>query len=243
MIITSGESQRAKEFVRQYLMDYDSNRDVATFMQIVVSNSKENLQAADAEFLEKRQWLIPAEGHVFACALDANGNQLGRTEFDLDAKDAAQEASNFIHRHAVARLDAEEKWKAAFAEAKRTNRRVWARVSQRYCGPCFSLARWLDDNRMLLSKDYVMIKIDDVLDQNGVKVAKRLTADESYGIPFYAIYDQNEIKMIDSAGPLGNIGFPSDFDGKKHLRKMLFATKQNLTNGEIDQLLNTLSAH
>jgi hypothetical protein len=46
--------------------------------------------------------------------------------------------------------------------------------------------------------------------------------------------------LIDSAGPLGNIGHPSSFEGKKHLRKMLLETRRNLTDVEIDQLVESL---
>ena len=43
--------------------------------------------------------------------------------------------------------------------------------------------------------------------------------------------------LIDNKGPLGNIGYPGDIEGKKHLRKMLLATRQNLSDAAIDQLL------
>ena len=88
------------------------------------------------------------------------------------------------------------------------------------------MARWLDDQHELLDKDYVMLKIDDFRDQNGKLVAERLTRGEQHGIPFHAIFDPDGELLMDSAGPLGNIGHPSGFEGKKQLRKMLLETRQ-----------------
>jgi hypothetical protein len=100
------------------------------------------------------------------------------------------------------------------------------------------MARWLDDQRELLERDYVMLKIDDVCDQNGIRVAQRLTRGENYGIPFHAIFDQSGEMLIDSVGPTGNIGCPSGgFEETKHFRKMLLQTRHDLTDDEIDQLV------
>jgi hypothetical protein len=46
--------------------------------------------------------------------------------------------------------------------------------------------------------------------------------------------------LIDSEGPLGNIGYPTSVEGKKQLRKMLLASRRNLTDAEIDQLVESL---
>lgn len=240
MVITSSNTEIVTKFVDQYFIDYQTNKEVAAFMQIVVSRSRESLESADAAFLKERNWQLPREGRVFVCAIDAKGNELGRLEIDVTDTGANEEAADFIHQHAPSPVDAEKKWHEAFAEANRSNRRVWARISQRYCGPCFRMARWLGDQHELLEKDYVMLKIDNVGDQNGTRVAKRLTRGKNHGVPFHAIFDQDEVMLIDSEGPLGNIGHPSGFEGKKQLRKILLKTRRNLTDAEIDQLVESL---
>ena len=68
----------------------------------------------------------------------------------------------------------EKKWDEAFATARQTHRKVWVRVCERYCGPCFMLTRWLDDHKEMLERDYVLLKIDDWGDLHGKEVAKRL---------------------------------------------------------------------
>ncbi len=60
-----------------------------------------------------------------------------------------------------------------------------------------------------------MLKIDDFADENGIAVAKRITGGGRFGIPFLAIFDRDEMLVIDSDSPLGNIGFPSGYEGSK----------------------------
>jgi len=239
MIIIADDSERASRFVNQNYASYETNNDVYPFMQIIVTGGKVPLEPADAAFLQKRNWSLPQAGHVFAYTIDADGKELGRQHIFVDESGAAEEVAKFIHQHAPAPQDATEKWTAAFDEAERTNRRVLARVSQRYCGPCFGMTRWLDDQRELLEKDYVMLKIDDVRDTNGKDVAERLVRGQHVGVPFFAILDASGTLLIDSNGPLGNVGNPSGIEGKKQLRKMLLETRQNLTDAELEHLVES----
>ena len=61
-----------------------------------------------------------------------------------------------------------------------------------------------------------------------------------HGVPFHAIFDANGTKLIDSAGPLGNIGAPSGYEGGKHLKKMFSTTRNKLTDEEIEKLIKSL---
>ena len=71
-------------------------------------------------------------------------------------------------------------------------------------------------------------------------MTERITRGEHHGIPFFAIFDPDGKRLIDSSGPLGNIGYPSGFEGKKHLRKMLMETRKNLTPEDVDAVVGTL---
>jgi hypothetical protein len=240
MLIVADDADEVTEFVEENFMDYETNDDIPRFMQIAITGEQNVLDDGDKAFLNERKWPLPSQDRIFACAVDAKGNELGRLEIKASDTGAAEAAAAFIHRHAPSQADAEKKWNEAFAEAKRTNRCVWVRISQRYCGPCFLLSRWIDDQGELLGKDYVMLKIDDVLDQNGRRIAQRLTQGENHGVPFHAIFDSDGAMLIDSAGPLGNIGAVGGFEGKKHLRKMLLQSRQNLTDEEIDQIVESV---
>jgi len=227
-------------FVDANFMDYEKTKEVSSFMQIRVATGEKASPPADVEFAKKKNWPSPGENEVFACAFDVNGNELGRIEIVVDNNRAPEIAAKFIREHAPKQVDAKKKWNDAFAEAKRSNRKVWVRVSQRYCGPCFALSRWMDGQKELLEKDYVMLKIDDVRDLNGFAVAKRLTRGRHVGVPFHAIHGQDEKMLVDSESPIGNIGHPSGYEGKKHLRKMISATRGHLTDDEVERIVESL---
>jgi hypothetical protein len=46
--------------------------------------------------------------------------------------------------------------------------------------------------------------------------------------------------LIDSEGPLGNIGHPSGYEGRRHLKKMLGDTRRHLSLDEIERIVSTL---
>jgi hypothetical protein len=241
MLILFRPTDDAKRFVDTNLVAYGKTPEVTSFIQIQGYVGDEPTNAEVVEFGQARNWPMPAEGKVFACAIDATGKELGRIELDCKAADGPDSASRFVRQYAPKADDAKKKWDEAFATAKRTNRKVWVRISQRYCGPCFMLARWLDDHRETLERDYVLLKIDDCRDLYGDEVAKRLTGGGPFSIPFYAIFDSDARMLINSNSPIGNIGYPSGFDGKKHLRKMLSETRGKLTVEQIEELLASLS--
>lgn len=239
-ILLLSYDQGAEEFVDAKLLDRDATREVMSFLNLSIQEGS-LAENPDRKFAESKGWPQPAQGKVFACALDSTGKELGRIELDTGKADAAAKAAEFIHQFAPPQADAQVKWEAAVAEAKRSGRRVWAQIGQRYCGPCFQLSRWLDDNRVQIERDYVLLKIDDVRDAHGVDVAKRIVGNrKGSGVPFYAIFDANEQLLIDSEGPLGNIGFPSSFEGHRHLTRMLRETRRNLTEADIEQIVETL---
>lgn len=240
MVITCTDEPSSKAFIDRYFKDYVENKEVSTYMQVVLSEADIQPASADAAFAEKRGWKMPDHGKVFAYAIDGNGKDLGMIEIDLKAKDGAELATAFVNAHVPDKLDAEQKWDDAFEAARLSNKRVWARISQRYCGPCFRLARWFDDHRELLEKDFIMLKIDDVRDLNGIEIAKRLTLGKHHGVPFHAIFEADESMLVDSAGNLGNIGHPSGYEGKKHMRKMLETGRKTLTPKEVDQLVDSI---
>lgn len=240
MVIVYRPSKPATQFVDANLMDSGKTKEVASFMQFQArldnSTTKESV-----EFLKSQGWDAPAVGSVLACAIDATGKELARIEIDSSDPEAPELAAKFVRQHAPARVDAREKWDAAFAKAKQTDRKVWVRISGRYCGPCFRMARWLDDQKEALRKDYVVLKIDTAQDLNGEEVARRLTKGVHYGIPFHAIFDPQQRMLINSVSGVGNIGHPSGYEGKRHLRKMFEETSKRLTPEQLDGLVASLS--
>ena len=230
-----------KSFVDSHFMDRERNLDVYRYMQFRAFARELGLKQEDIDFTKQKNWPIPGEEEeVFACAIDGNGNELGRIQISLNDEKAPEKAAAFITQYAPNRADAKQKWDDAFAEAKRSNRKVWVRLCRRYCRHCFYLTRWLDDQKEFLSKDYVMLSVDDLHDMDGDEITERITMGKPFYLPFFAIFDQDEKRLIDSEGPFGNIAFPRGYKEKKHLRKMLLETRDRMTDEEIEEIMKTV---
>lgn len=239
LVLSYGSSLEG--FVSMHVLDRESKGDVATFLELHITDAAK-MNRADRKFAESNDWLLPAPGRVFACVLNESGIELGRTTFAVDNINVAAEATAFLRKFAPPQADAKAKWEAALADAKRTGRRVWAQIGPRYREQSFRLSRWLDDNRELLEQDYVSLKIDDVRDKHGAEVVSRITNNRGEsGFPFHAIIDANGQALIDSDSRVGNIGDnPATFEGRRHLTKMLSQTSTHLTPREIKLLVQTL---
>ena len=240
LVLVYPDKSDIRNFIKEHLLDYDGNEDNAAFMQLLVKYGKDGLDPADEAFLKQRDWKLPKGDSVFLCAIDGQGKELARTVIDAKEDTAAKKAKTFVSTHAPAPVDLKKKWDKAFAEAKRSGRSVWVRVSGRYCGPCLRLTRWLDDQSELLGKDYVMLKIEGGRNLHGREVIERVTLGKHYGIPFSAVFNADGTLVINSKGNLGNIGYICGFEGKRHLRRMLMATRKVLTDKEIDTIVDSI---
>ncbi len=237
MVIACVDQDHLADFVQRNFCNYGKNPTVSRYVQLPVYLDSEGEGAA---LLEKHGWSAPEGDDVHAWALDGDGAPLGELVVDAANEASAAKAAEFVKAHIPVIADAEEKWNQAFADAEATNRKVWARISGRYCGPCFMLTRWIDDQRQLLEKDYVFLKIERNQDKNGSGVADRVTRGNSHGIPFFALFAPNGELVEESVGPLGNIGYPGSFESKNRFREMLLGTRKRLTDEEIDQLIDSL---
>jgi len=98
----------------------------------------------------------------------------------------------------------------------------------------------MDDQHVILEKDYVIVKVMGGLDEHAEDVIKLLNRPKS-GIPWHAITDADVTVLTTSTGPLGNIGMPSSVEGIRHLREMLKQTAQRLTDDDLDRLAKSLA--
>ncbi|QDV44040.1 hypothetical protein Enr13x_39010 [Stieleria neptunia] len=239
VIVADTDDPTVKAFIDDALLDYSRQRKVTSFMQLHVTPDDLN-DPRNRKFAEQMKWPSVSQGVVFVCAYDVNGKELTRSLFDAEDDQAASAADELIEQHAPDQQDAKLKWDKAFKLAIETDRRVWIRTGQRYCGPCFRLSRWIDDHREVLAKDFVLVKIDDVRDRHGSEVAALLANGRRVGVPFHAIYDAEGGWITDSYGPIGNIGFMSGVEGKRHFREMLQAACRNITPEEVAALIESL---
>ena len=231
----------ADTFVSENFVNHNLSPHVVSFLQLpVVATDQQTDDSGESQLLKKYGLSMPNANEVLAVALDCNGIELGRSTIDVNDEDAKAKATDFHKKHAPKVLEAKKEWATAFAEAKESGRRVWVRTGTRYCGPCFRLSRWFDEQRSLLDKDFVMLHINPSMDEDGIEVTERLLRGSFQGSPFHGIFDEDEKLIIDSEGPTGNIGAIGGSEGKKHLRKMLKESRVRLTDQEIESIVESV---
>jgi hypothetical protein len=147
----------------------------------------------------------------------------------------------FLKRNRRPPHDATTLLAEARAEAKRTGRRVWVIEGGPRCGPCFRLARWIEDHHATIDKDYVVVKLMGGIDEHVPEAIDGLPIEPGDGIPWFAITEPDGAVLAHSRGPLGNIGFPSSVEGMRHFRQMIEQTARKLTPDEVGRLVESLS--
>jgi hypothetical protein len=98
------------------------------------------------------------------------------------------------------------------------------------------------DAAALLSKDFVVVKLD--LDRaTGAKDIAKRYLDKDQGLPWFAFLDGNAKCLAFSVRPnYGNIGHPAQPDEVAFFRTMLQKMKKRLTDNDIDSLIRSLEA-
>jgi hypothetical protein len=196
----------------------------------------------EAATLDAHGWSKPAEGEIALIALTGNRETIAvETVSAVDVNAGVAVATAFLARHMPHFGDARAKLVEARQEAKASNRRVWIISSGPRCGPCFRLARWMDEHHALLDKDYVIVKVMGGLEEHAVEIGDAIGGAEQ-GIPWSVIAEPDGTILTTSEGPLGNIGMPSSVEGIRHFRNMLDSTAKTLTADEIDELIGSLTA-
>ncbi len=127
------------------------------YMPLWLTN-KELADPANQKFGQQQHWPVASDHDVFVSILDGSGQELGRITADVREATDAERIIALVKAHAAAPCDAQAAWKAAFAEAKNSQRRVWARVGGRYCGHCFTLTEWIDKHKAILEKEFVLFQ-------------------------------------------------------------------------------------
>jgi hypothetical protein len=118
-------------------------------------------------------------------AIDGDGQQNGSECIAVAGVDSAvQAAKAFVKQHVPAVGDARKLLKEAQKDAKKTGRRVWIVISGPRCGPCFRLARWMEDQHALLAKDYVVLKLIGSVTKGSWELSNELNRPANAGIPW-----------------------------------------------------------
>lgn len=160
-----GDGKGVRAFLKSALYDYDENKALLGYLPYLL-DANESDKSELIDYLQQRHWDVPGGNTILLAILDSSEMEIGILQLDITVGGALDTAAKFIRDHAPSKADAQQKLNAAFAEAKSSGRNVWLQFSQTRCAPCFSLSRWLDSQKSLLQRDYVMLKIDTALDEH-----------------------------------------------------------------------------
>ncbi|MEZ6074147.1 MAG: thioredoxin family protein [Pirellulaceae bacterium] len=246
-LVLVGGNAKAVEKLRHEALDYDEHADVLWFLPFLIDVTADGENAAanledKRKLLERRNWTLPSESELLLVAVDWEGNELGQLVLsaELPAHSASQSIAEFLAQHRIEQQDARQKLSDALAEAKSSGRRVWACVGGTRCGPCISMANWLEDHRSFIEKAFVLVEIDALRDLYGQEVAEQLK--QHGGIPWHVMLDDAGEILVTSEAPIGNIGSPDPSpESLEHMRQMFTAAASDLlTPEEINVLLETI---
>jgi hypothetical protein len=194
----------------------------------------------EAPFLARMGWERPWPGEIELVVLGGTGVKLAERRIVAHDAAARLRGAEFIRQNLPPRRDARAALSAAQDDARDTGRRLVIVEAGPRCRPCFQLARWMDDQHSLLAKDYVIVKVLEDLDDHARDVIGKFNPPRGAGIPWFAITEPDGKILATSDGPLGNTGFPSGTEAKKHFKKMLELTARHLTPAERERLLGSL---
>ena len=239
LAILRGDDSKAVTQLAGQIEDSDRSHAVLSYLTLDVPADR---LRREADALAKYRWPLPEAGEIVLAVLDGQQQTLATKRIDSrDEAAALKAADELLSTHLPPRLDAPTLIAESRQAAHASGRRVLVVEGGPRCGPCFRLARWIDEHHALLEKDFVIVKLMQALDGNLEKALSELHRTEGR-IPWMAITEPDGKLLVTSDGPLGNIGMPSSIEQVRHFREMLEKTRRHLTQGELDQLVDSLRA-
>ncbi|WP_010582323.1 thioredoxin [Schlesneria paludicola] len=233
-----------------YVAYYDDNevrKLTHEFRAIAVPLTDEKLEAAQ-ELATNLDLKLPVDGSPLLLIANDQGEVLGTARGDeLSTGDPAVVDSAklhaFLQRHVPSKVDAKQLLTDALEQAQRENKRVIVQQTATWCGPCWSLSRFLNKHRSIWEKDYIWIKMDERW-QDVALVMKPIRKSAEGGIPWTAILDADGNVLVNSNQADGqNMGFPSasEPEGIEHFLMMLKSTAQRMNDEDLETLKVDLS--
>jgi hypothetical protein len=236
--ILGDDSQDAAKAIDQ-LLDDERMPAVLSYLTLRVDHAQYKREATT---VTQFGWPQPAPGEIVLVVLDGDRKLIAAQRIATNkGAIAVGLGADFLKQNRPSARNALTLLTDARSAAKSSGRRVWVIEGGPRCGPCFRLARWIEDQHAILEKDYVIVKLMAGIDEYVTEAIAGLPINDGDGIPWFAITEPDGRVMAISRGPLGNIGFPASVEEIRHFRQMLARTNQKITTDEIDRLVKTLS--
>jgi hypothetical protein len=196
------------------------------------------------ELLAAHELSAPQEkDHAAFAILNPSGAVVATASSDDLSKDGKLDAKllgEFLANRETPLPNARKLLADALAQAKRENKRLLVQVGGPGCSWCVVLARYLDEQKSLVEKDYLHVKIDSRMPE-AKEVIGELREKKEGGVPWMTILDADGKTLITSDGEEGNIGYPGEPKSQEHWLKMLTSTKQRLTDDDVAALMKPLN--
>ena len=127
-------------------------------------------------------------------------------------------------------------------QAKTDGKLIFVHISTPWCGWCRKLEAFLDreDVSAILSRRYLIVKIDQDRMLNGVKLRESIPQG-SGGVPWHAVLDADGAALVTATGPKGNIGYPVAPHEIAHFMSMLRDTRGDLSDADLDVIRRVLT--
>jgi beta-lactamase regulating signal transducer with metallopeptidase domain len=224
----------------------DSYVQAALFNYSVVGLEVVGPDATTGAFLKNHKFAMPAADDLVLTVLGDDGKIVAETsgrQLFAGKAPSARPLSDWLQQHAPKLPDAEKLLADALNQAKRENKLVFLRETAPQAGPyCTRLARYVEEYKDLIEKDYVCLKID-VRCPNAETVINRIRDYDMGGMsfPWMVILDGAGKPLVSSTSPHGNIGAPVSAQEASYFAWMLRATAQRLTEEEVATLVSALT--
>ncbi len=241
LVAIEGSDSKGVVNVLDRLLNEDDERakSIFCYQTVRVNATRAKNEAAT---IAQHGWPVPRDGEMTLIVLDGGGRTIATQQLaGANMSTAMETGGEFLNKYRPAPRDSLKILAEARALAKRSHRRLWIILGGPRCGPCFRLARWIEDHHSTLDKDYVFVKLMYELDDKVSEAIARLPLQEGDGIPWHAITEPDGAILAISRGPLGNIGFPSSVEALRHFQQMLERSVTRITPDEVKSLVRTLS--
>ncbi len=228
-----GDMSEPVEETRRHLTDVEEVTVSRRYLSLWVSASESR---ARTELFSRLKLRPPKAGEMLLVVLDGDGRLVDFLYIAVGGSlSAFRLGDSFLRKHAPPLRDAKRLLTAARSQARATGRRVWVLNVNPLRPASLRLARWWEDHRTLLERDYVFVKLVQGCD---AKIAAAMGREEANGSTesWFTITDADAEILADESGD-----FPRSADEKRRFRGLLTKTVRKLTAADVEHLMRSLN--